>query len=223
MRWNVKHDVVALLSIAASAVLSWYFYASLPDQVPSHFSLNGSADAYASKGFLVLMGLGVQVLLYLLLTFVLRIDPFWKTLQKRYSVILAFRDIIMVFMLFLFVATYLSARTGRLDMNLFGVGLGLLFIVMGNYMPRLPRNTFVGIRVPWTITSDIVWRKTHIVSGWLFVIGGALVCVLSLFGLPMPIVLLAILVPIFIVSCLIYPYALYRKLQREGGSSTPDV
>ena len=223
MRWNWKRDAIAFSSIFASLALSWYFYAALPERVPSHFSLEGTADSYTSKEFLILMGLGFQVVMYILLTFLPRIDPFWKTIQSRYSVLLLFRDIIMLFMLFLFVSTFLSARAGRLDMNLFGFGLGLLFILMGNYLPRLPRNTFVGIRVPWTITSDIVWRKTHLVGGWLFVAGGVVICVLSLFGLPMHIVLLSVLVPVFMFIGIFYPYALFRKLQREGKSPTPDV
>ncbi len=223
MRWNLKRDAIALLSIAASVALAWYFFASLPDRVPSHFSLNGTADSYTSKEFLVVMELGLQVLLYVLLTFLPRIDPFWKTIQSRYNVLLLFRDMTMLFMLFLFIVTFLSARTGRLDMNLFGVGFGLLFILMGNYLPRLPRNFFVGIRTPWTIASEIVWRKTHIVSGWLFVAGGTIICLSSLLGLPMHIVLLSVLVPVFLFSGLIYPYFLYRRIQREGGSPTPDV
>jgi uncharacterized membrane protein len=151
------------------------------------------------------------------------IDPFWKTIQKKYNVLLLFRDILMLFMLFLLIMTFLSAHTGRLNMEFFGVGLGMLFILLGNYLPRLPRNFFVGIRTPWTIASDLVWKKTHIVGGWLFVAGGVIICLLALLGLPMHIVLLSVLVPVFVISSLIYPYLLYRKLQREGGSSTPDV
>ena len=223
MRWQWKHDVIALVAIVTSLAVSWYFYASLPEQIPSHFSLDGTADAYAPKEFLILMGLGLQVFLYLLLTFLPMIDPFWKTIQKKYSVLLLFRDILMLFMLFLFTMTFLSAHTGRLNMELFGVGFGLLFILMGNFLPRLPRNFFVGIRTPWTIASDVVWKRTHIVGGWLFVAGGVIICLLALLGLPMHIVLLSVLVPVFVVSSLIYPYLLYRKLQREGGSPTPDV
>jgi uncharacterized membrane protein len=223
MRWNLKRDAVALLVLAASVGLSWYSYVSLPALVPSHFSLDGTPDAYASKGFLVLMELGVMVFLYLLLTYLPRIDPFWKRIQNRYYVLLLFRDIIMVFMLFLFAVTVRSAYTGRLNMDLFGIGFGLLFILMGNLLPRLPRNFFVGIRTPWTIASDVVWKKTHIVSGWLFVAGGLLICVLSLFGLPVHWALLSVLLPILLFTGFVYPYILFHKLQREGESPTPDL
>ena len=223
MRWNLKRDAIALLSIAASVGLSWYFLPDLPDQVPTHFSLDGTADDYSSKGVAAAFAIGGTTLLYLLLTFIPRIDPFWRKIQKRYDVVLLVRDIVMVFMVFLFIATLLAAPTGNLDMSLFGTGFGLFFVVLGNYLPRLPRNFFIGIRNPWTIASEVVWTKTHIMSGWLYVTGGALIVVLSVFGLPMHIVLLSVLVPLFLYTGLIYPYLLFRKLQREGDSTTPDL
>jgi uncharacterized membrane protein len=223
MRWSLKRDAVALLTIVASLGLAWYFYPLLPDRVPTHFGLDGTADAYSSRESFILLELGGVLFLYLLLTFIPRIDPFWKKIQNRYNVLLLFRDITMVFMLFLLVVTFLSARTGQLNMNLFGMGLGLLFAVLGNYMPRLPRNFFFGVRTPWTLASDVVWKKTHIVAGWLFVAGGLLVALLSLFGLPMHIVLLCVLVPVILFSGFLYPYFLFRRLQREGGSPTPDL
>src|SRR5256712_11828980 len=52
------------------------------------------------------------------------------------------------------------------------IGVGLLFIVLGNYLTRVEPNWFVGIRTPWTLSSDTVWRRTHRTGGWVFVIGG---------------------------------------------------
>jgi uncharacterized membrane protein len=223
MRWNLKRDAISLLSIVATAVLSFYFYASLPDRVPSHFAADGTPNGYSSKETLILVVLGSTVLLYLVLTFIPRIDPFWKKIQNRYNVLLLFRDIIMVFMLFIFTLTLFSARTGRLNTDLFGIGFGLLFILLGNYMPRLPRNFFFGVRTPWTLASEVVWRKTHIVSGWLFVAGGVLIILLSLLGVAMQVALLAVLLPIVLVSAFIYPYFLFHKLQREDRPHIPDL
>jgi len=223
MHWNLKRDAIALLAVAASVGLSWYFYASLPDRVPSHFSADGTPDGYSSKEFLICLELGMTVLLYGVLTFIPRIDPFWKKIQGKYDVLLLFRDIIMVFMLFLFAVTLFSVRAGRLNTDLFGIGFGLLFILMGNYMPRLPRNFFFGVHTPWTLASEVVWKKTHIMAGWLFVAGGVLLVLLSLFGLPMHIVLLSVLLPVVLFSSIVYPYFLYRKIQREGESPTPDL
>jgi len=70
--------------------------------------------------------------------------------------------------------------------------------------------------VPWTLASETVWRKTHIVSGPLTVIAGILEIVLSLTGLNSGIVLAVTLVPLFGYTALIYPFHLYRKMRKEG-------
>jgi uncharacterized membrane protein len=51
-------------------------------------------------------------------------------------------------------------------------GVGLLFVMLGNYLSRVQPNWFLGIRTPWTLSSDQVWRKTHRIGGAFFVIGG---------------------------------------------------
>ena len=52
------------------------------------------------------------------------------------------------------------------------LGMGILFIALGNVLPRVEPNWFVGIRTPWTLSSDSVWRKTHRTGGWTFFLGG---------------------------------------------------
>ncbi len=99
-------------------------------------------------------------------------------------------------------------------MQLFGIGLGLLFVVLGNYLPKIPRNWFIGIRVPWTIASEEVWKRTHRLGGWLFVIGGCVMMALSAAGLSPVVAMLVPLAPIMIVVAFIYPYIVFRKLQK---------
>jgi len=55
------------------------------------------------------------------------------------------------------------------------VGVGLTFIVLGNYLGRVEPNWFIGIRTPWTLESETVWRKTHRIAAWFFVLGGVIV------------------------------------------------
>jgi uncharacterized membrane protein len=106
---------------------------------------------------------------------------------------------------------------------MFGVGFGILFILLGNYLPKLPRNFFFGIRSPWTLASETVWKRTHILSGWLFVVAGFLITVLSFTSLPLHILLLVILLPVVLYCGIIYPYFLYRKLQRGQGEKALDL
>jgi uncharacterized membrane protein len=219
MKWNWKYHVVALLILATIAVTLIVVLPSLPDQIPTHFGANGKPDDYMTRtGYAVYMLAG-SAAIYLILTFIPFIDPFWKRIQHRYSLLLLIRDLALGFFLFVHTLLLDAASTGVLNVRLFGIGLGLLFVVLGNYLPRIPRNWFFGIRVPWTLASEEVWKRTHRMGGWLFVLGGTVTVILSAVGVSTVIALAVPLAPVFIVVVFVYPYLLYRKLEKQGGPS----
>ncbi|MFI5253084.1 MAG: SdpI family protein [Bacteroidota bacterium] len=223
MKWNIKRDLLPIGVIIVFIIISLYFYSVLPETVPSHFNRAGEPDGYSSKTFLVLFGIGESLFLYLLLTFIPFIDPFWKKIEGKYNLFLLFRDIALMFSLFIYVLILISAEKGTFEKGAFGIGFGMLFILMGNYLPKLPRNFFFGIRVPWTLASEVVWKKTHLVSGWLFVIAGAVIILLCLFNVPLDITLLATLGPVVLFSALIYPLYLYKKINKGEGLKSPEL
>lgn len=215
MKWNWNHHRIALLLIAAVVATTVLAIPTLPDIVPTHFSLSGEADAFMSReGYAVLI-VGGMAAVAVLLTFLPFLDPFWKRIQPKYGLLLLIRDICLAFFLFMHLLTIDAAATGALNTRIFGAGLGLLFVILGNYLPRIPRNWFFGIRVPWTLASDEVWRRTHRLGGWLFVLGGGVSILLSLLGLSTVLALAVPLTPVFLIVTILYPYSLYRKLERN--------
>jgi immunity protein, SdpI family len=58
--------------------------------------------------------------------------------------------------------------------------IGLALVVMGNYLPKVKSNWFVGVRTPWTLSSEASWRQTHRLAGWLFTLGGLLTFITAL-------------------------------------------
>ena len=92
--------------------------------------------------------------------------------------------------------------------------VGGLFVVIGNYLGKVRRNFFVGIRTPWTLTSDEVWARTHRVGGWLFVLAGiAIIASAGSSRLVLPLVLLASVGTAALIS-VAYSYLVYRRLHR---------
>jgi len=92
----------------------------------------------------------------------------------------------------------------------------VLFVVIGNYMGTIRSNFFFGIKTPWTLSSDEVWRKTHRLGGALFILAG-----LSFIGaafirgilsalIPLAMILAAVAVPIG------YSYFLYRRMEQDA-------
>ena len=89
------------------------------------------------------------------------------------------------------------------------VFMGLLFILIGNYLPKTKQSYTMGIRLPWTLSSEENWNRTHRLAGFLWVLCGVLFIVMSFIGWSLPLFL--ILLAVMILVPLIYSYLLYRK------------
>jgi uncharacterized membrane protein len=223
MKWNIKQEILPIAVLVILVVLSLYFYSLLPDPMPTHFGGNGTPNGYMGKlSFFLIFG-GIVLGLYLLLTFIPRIDPFWKAISPKYGLFLVFRDICMLFFAYIFVLALIAARRGSMPVEALNIGFGLMFILIGNWLPKVPRNFFFGIRTPWTLASEVVWKRSHIVGGWMFVAGGIILIILALAGVKAEIVLPVVLAPLVIVSGIIYPLFLYRRLQKEGKLNAPEL
>jgi uncharacterized membrane protein len=219
MKWELKRHLFALAMIVVAALAGAYFSSVLPDVIPSHFGSDGTANQWSPKSRVIALGVAAPVGVFLLLTFIPLIDPFWKRIQSKYDLFLVFRDIALGAIVYFVIVGYVSAKEGTYETNLAGLGLGLLFILMGNYLPKLPRNFFFGIRSPWTLASEQVWKRTHRVSGWLFVACGLIMAGLSFSPVPQLVIIVAVLIPLVLFCGFIYPYALFRKIEREEGEN----
>jgi uncharacterized membrane protein len=89
--------------------------------------------------------------------------------------------------------------------------LGALSMVIGNYTGKLRKNFFVGIRTPWTLSSDAVWERTHRLAGWLFMLGGLVAIVATLVGVPFWVAVAA--VPAAGLIACVYSYFIYRAIE----------
>ena len=223
MKKMLKRDMFPLSMILIYIILTIYLYGSLPESIPTHYGWNGSPDAYSSKIYVVLFSIGIVLFLYMIITFIPLIDPFWRKIEKKYSTLLICRDIVIAFLIYISAINLIFARGNIIRDGFMGIGFGLLFILLGNYMPRLPRNFFIGIRSPWTLASEEVWVKTHRISGVLFVIAGALIVVSTLCGIEFKISMLALVPALILFTAVIYPFLLFRKLKKEGLQKENDL
>jgi uncharacterized membrane protein len=120
--------------------------------------------------------------------------------------------IFVAFMAVLQVYTYRSALEGGSDLvKTVPAMVGLLFIALGNYLGKFPKNFFVGIRTPWTLASDVVWARTHRLAGWLFMAAGFVVVASVFFDSPPWVMISAIAAAALIPF--VYSLVIYRKLE----------
>ncbi len=173
MKLSWRTELPQWAMIMGMFVLAAITWSRAPAQIPVHWGLSGQVDRYGGKveGLLVppLMALGI----YLLLLVAPRIDPGRKSYSLFAASYTTIRLVIVTFLAGLYGVTHLALRGYPVDVStLVPLGVGGLFVVLGNLMGKLRPNWFVGIRTPWTLSSKEAWVKTHRLGGWLFIVTG---------------------------------------------------
>lgn len=220
----LKNRWIGFGLIGAMLVFSAVIYSQLPARVPIHWNINGVADDYGTRELAALFVPGLSLGLWLLFQILPKLDPLTITSPDRFSyapfldTFRRFLNFILLFMAGLHVTTLGIALGWPIHIGqVMMIGIGLLFAGLGNEFGRLKRNSFAGIRVPWTLANEEVWRISHRVGGRAFVIVG-LVSVLC--GLIVPpetgIIVLMILVLGWVVFTMVYSYAVSRRVARGG-------
>ncbi len=205
--WDYLYWIMAIVPFVISAV----FYTRLPDQVPTHWNAANEINGYSSR-LMACFGIPAFMLaMAVLVNISFRIDPKRANLARSKELLQIVRWFIVLLAILVQIIT-VSAGLGR-EINvgiLTSVPIGLLFIAIGNYMPRCHQNYVLGIKLPWTLNDEENWNKTHHLAGYIWTAGGILmvVCgVLGMAGLYFFIVLAIILIPT------VYSYLLYRRKQ----------
>ncbi len=153
----------------------------------------------------------------LLMTLLPKMDPKKANYEKfkgSYNIII---NVLVIFFIALHIVTLAYNLGFPVDVGLFvPIGIGVLFIVLGNYMPKLKHNYFVGIRTPWTIANETVWNKTHRIGGKVFVFMGlALMLTVFIEGIWGFILFLAVTL-IGVVYLFVKSYLYFQEEQRNG-------
>ncbi len=214
-------DLVIWAIIAIQVIVAVYGFAVLPGMVPIHWGFNGQANGYAKwvgTFLLPLMSIGIYVLIRVLLAAGPRLGGREHTaanLQIGKIILTA----LMLYLLIIQLATIAKALGAGFDVRMvIMLALSVLYIFAGNYMGKIRRNFWIGIRTPWTLASSVVWERTHRLGGWLFVAVGLIgipcsfIPALRLWGILVP--LIAVLIFLFI-----YSYVSYQRVTQEQGES----
>lgn len=196
-------------------LLSAGFYSRMPATVATHFDASGAPNGYTTRAEaafgLPAFYLGITLLVF----FLLKIDPKKDNIERSPQLrAVALWGIVLIGDLCQ-AAILLRAVNIRLNISAFvGVAVGLLFVGIGNYLPKCKPNYTMGIRLPWTLASEENWRKTHRFAGPLWVAGGILIALSSFLTSAQVFIILAATLALSVVPA-VYSYLLFR---RESGN-----
>lgn len=217
MKKSVLQESVILILTMIPFIYLGIIYTDLPESLPMHWNAQGEVNRMGSKQELWLIPTVLCGLMYVLFKYIPMLDPKGqiKKMGNKYAYL---RVAMTVFMTVLAIGIiYISSTYETGDKNSSAwvfIVVGLLFIVLGNYMPSMKPNYFVGIRTPWTLENETVWRKTHRLGARLFIISGLIIILAALLLAPEWAVYATIGTAIAMVAwTMIYSYSLFKKLQ----------
>ena len=196
-------SILTLLPVLAGL----YLWNTLPEQVPSHWDVNGEIDGWSSKPFFVFGLPSIMLAAQWLCVLVTAADP--KKANHSGKVLHLVLWIIPLLSIILSAMTYIVVLGHAVRVEVvMPLVIGLVFTIIGNYLPKCKQSYTVGIKIPWTLHSEENWNRTHRFAGRLWLVCGfgiMLTAFVGGFWVFLPIVLVMVLAP------MVYSYLLHRK------------
>ena len=204
---NLKILIITSIIILLPMVAGLVLWNRLPDEVPFHWNAAGEVDGWASKAVAVFVPSAAMLALQWLCMLVTSTDPKKQNHPEKVKVLVLW--LIPIITVFISALMYVSALGVSVRVEtLMPILLGLVFVAIGNYMPKCKQNYTIGIKIPWTLASEENWNRTHRLAGWVWVGGGVVMLLsgfLGIFWLTLVPAIIMVAVP------LIYSYILHKK------------
>ena len=207
----ILSSIVTVLPVVAGLMM-WNV---LPDHMTTHWGMSGEADGFSSKAFAVFALPIIMLAVQWICILGTMLDPKNKEQSSKvFGMVLWIIPITSLITNGMVYAVSLG-YTGSIDIGM-RVLLGLMFVLLGNYMPKCKRNHTIGVKVTWALQNEENWNKTHRFTGRLWVLGGVLI--IATMFIPMENIMWAFVGVILILSFvpMIYSYLYYRKQIKEG-------
>jgi uncharacterized membrane protein len=208
--------VVTGIVVTAMSAMSIYAWTRLHEgaQIPVHWGTNGEADRYGSaRGILVLRPI-IALVIGLVFAAIPFLEPRRLNFANSRKAYLAFWVGILVWLTGVHAATVLQALGRSVNVAFFvASGVGLLLIVIGNFLGKLRSNFFIGIRTPWTLSSERSWNKTHRLGGKLFILMGCLMLLRPWLPAAEPWTIFVVVLPLVALGLLllVYSFVVWRN------------
>jgi uncharacterized membrane protein len=217
MNVTLKKELPIIGIVLMPFIYLAFIWNALPEKVPTHWNYKGEIDHWGDKISLIGLLFMLPVLIYVLLLVAPKIDPKkrialmgGKFYQLKFFLVL-FMSLLASFIIFI------TKNQSFSSPNLIYIIIGILFLVLGNYFKVIQPNYFVGIRTPWTLENNEVWKLTHVFAGKLWVIGGLVIVLGGLIfeNYPFSIVFISLVAVLAIVP-MVYSYIKFKEIEKKG-------
>lgn len=207
MKLNKRNFLISLLCFIP-IIYCIYFYNILPDNIPTHFDYKGNVNGYTRKNIFIFVLPFFGFLLNIITSIFVSNDP----IRKKENPISKYYIYIFPIIINILYVISVSVSLGKnINVNfILSILLGLLFLFLGNYMPKCEKSYTIGIRTPWTLNSEKNWKLTHKLAGKLYVLAGFI-----MFLEPILKFISHILLAILLIFPVIYSFYIYLKYDKN--------
>ena len=213
-------NIISIVGIILLGAYVAWMYPGLPDPMPTHWNAAVEVDVYSSKPVGTSIIASIPVLSFVIFKLIPVISPRGFRTESFTGTLNIIMVATVLFGCVLGVGLVRASHDTSINISSFVyVAVGLLFVVMGNFLGKVRKNFFLGIRTPWTLASDEVWAKTHRLGGWCFVIAGVFMAIMGVVA-PTSTWFIAAIIAIALIP-VVYSFFAYRKI--EGFAPDPEI
>lgn len=202
--------MISSLVILLPIVFGLIFWNQLPERIATHWGADGSPDGWSSRGFAVFALPLFLFAIHWICVLVTSKDPKNKDKNQKAQGLVLFIIPILSFLVNGIMYMTALGMSLRVEM-IMPIFIGLLFIVLGNYMPKCRQNYTIGIKISWTLNSEENWNATHRFTGKLWMIGGALIMLGVFLPTTYIFVVFFAITMVMVITPVIYSYRFHKK------------
>ncbi len=204
---NKRKLILTSVAILIPVIIGIILWNKLPDTIATHWGINGDPDSYNSKAFAVFALPLLLFAVHWICVIATKLDPKSKNMNsKMFSIVLWICPAISLVMNTM---VYLIALGKEIRfVSVVIIFMGLLFIIIGNYLPKCRQSYTMGIKLPWTLNDEENWNKTHRFAGALWVIGGIVIIATAVFE---SFIIFFSIMLVMVIAPTVYSYLHYKK------------
>ena len=209
LKKNLKTIIITSIVTILPMLAGFVLWNKLPEKLPTHWNFEGEIDGWSGKLFAVVFIPLIMLGFHLICTIATSVDPKNKNVNtKIFGFVLWICPILSILCS---TATYAAALGYNVRVEfIIPLFMGIIFLIIGNYLPKCKQNYTIGIKIPWTLNDEENWNKTHRLAGFVWILGSIVIIVGAFFEKAV-VYTTFIPVAVMVIVPMIYSYIHYRK------------
>lgn len=209
LKKNLKTIIITSLITILPIFAGLVMWDRLPDKLPTHWNFSGEIDSWSSKPFAIFFIPLFMLAMHLICTVSTSIDPKNQGVNSKIFTLVLW--VCPVLSLLCMTATYAAALGYDVRVEfIIPLFMGVIFLIIGNYLPKCKQNYTIGIKIPWTLNDEENWSKTHRFAGLVWT-ACALVVIIGAFFKKAVVFTTFVPIAVMVLAPMIYSYIYYRK------------